>query len=451
MSLWATLQAQASGEEIKQEDIHKATLLIKKMGGAEKLIGFYGRGEILFELNHDQQQSFRWHRCDLVLDDERFKRRALYRLGVLSTLGDTGESIVQDAINTVEKKYGYFDGYTCDEEKTEMHKYVSEKNKEMIDEIRDILDRHGMVLLGWRYLIKYKRAVSAELIQDLYYDSDGLDGKESRVLRAYGPTKEKEIGKYKVTYEVFKRKNNEEIVTNTLTDNYFYAAIGTDVVATWQKLNDEHVRENGNWSSFVGPSGSPFEAVVYSHEHEDQQGEKYKKVWRAYLDSLCEEHGSKIGVFEDNKLGVKYWKAFTVYLNQKDMDILKNDDPDYSSLSKKYKVDIDDYFYECHIHLGIKNPTFSISVIIRLSYFNTKQDEARYDFIEEKCKTQIESLQCKKVEWEKDGCPFQIRVILDADFRDKSDWHRQFEWLYNTLMGLHKIVKPYYEDIRGIK
>lgn len=450
MSIWSDMEDRSSGETVRKEDIHKASLLIKKVGGAEKLSGFYTKDEILFKLSHEQQQSLRWHRFELVLNDERFKRRALYRLGVLSPLGDTGETIVQDAIDKVEKEYGFFDGYTCDEEMPNMHKYVSEKNKKMIDEVRDILDKHGMVLLGWRYLIRYKRAISAELVQDLYYDSDSPDGKGLRVLRPYGTIKEKEIGIYKVTFEYYRKKENEETIIRTSTDDKFYAAIGTDVVATWQKVNDEHVRVNGNWNSFVKPKGlSRGEADIYSFEHEDMQKHKYQVIKRDYYDTLCKGHGCKIGEFEDERLRVKYWDTFTIYLNNKSIDTLKKDDV-FKSFYRFREV-IDGFTYLCKTDIGGKNPTNLIVVEIRLQYIK------HFDFIEEKFKTQLETLQCQEVRWRRggyrDGAEYVsfIDIMLEANFRDKDDWPRQMEWMYNTMMELHKIFKPYYGTIRGIK
>jgi len=451
MSIWSDIQDRSAGITIREEDIHKASLLIKKVGGAEKLSGFYTKDEILFKLNHEQQQSLRWHRCELVLNDERFKRRALYRLGVLSPLGDTGETIVQDAIDKVEKEYGYFDGYTCDEEMPNMHKYVSEKNKKMIDEIRGILDKHGMVLLGWKNLIRYRRAVSAELIKDLYYDSDGSDGNELRVLRSYGAKKDTEIGLYKVTFEWYRKKQNEEIVIKT-KDDKLYAAIGTDVVDTWQKLNDEYVRVNGNWSLFVSPSGTPPGDVdIYSYNDFDIQLDKFKQIKRGYYDTLCKEHQCKIGTHEAAKLSEKYWDDFTVFLTQKDMDIIKNDVT--TTFSQAFKViGIDDFNYVCMIYPGTKTPRNSIAVSIRLDDLDEHdRNLARFEFIEERFKTQIEALHCTEVNWRKEKSISFIDVILDADFWDKSDWPRQMEWMYNTLMGLHKILQPHYGTIRGIK
>lgn len=447
MSIWSDMQERGVGDLIKNEDIHKASLLIKRIGNAEKLSGFYTKDEILFKLNHQQQLSFRWHRCDLVLDDERFKRRALFRFGVLSPLGDTGESVVQDAIDKVEKEYGYFDGYTCDEEKADMHKYVSEKTRKMIDEIRDILDRHGMVLLGWRYLIRYRRAISAELVQDLYYDSP--EGEGLRVLRPYGSIKEKEIGLYKVTFERFKKEQNEEIVLRTQDDN-IYAAIGTDVVSTWQKVNDEHVRVNGNWSRFVSPNGEPWgKADILSYDHQVAQEESFLKIKNDYYNTLCKDHKCKIGEFEDETLRVKYWDAFTIYLNQKSIDTLKTND----NHRKVYRFSegIDGIDYCCRINPDCKNPTNYIVIAIRLD--NIKH----FDFFEEKFKTQIESLQCQEVRWRRggfrDGGEYIsiIDIMLEANFRIKSDWPRQMDWLYNTVMELHKIIKPYYSEIRKIR
>ena len=66
---------------------------------------------------------------------------------------------------------------------------------------------------------------------------------------------------------------------------------------------------------------------------------------------------------------------------------------------------------------------------------------------------QIDALDCKNVEWKrlddkKSSC---VNVKLEADMKDKADWPRQMEWMYKTLMELHKIVKPHYGAIRGIK
>ena len=73
--------------------------------------------------------------------------------------------------------------------------------------------------------------------------------------------------------------------------------------------------------------------------------------------------------------------------------------------------------------------------------------------IESKCKVQIDGLQCKKIEWKRldDKKASYVVVKLEADIRDTSDWSRQFDWMYKTMMELHKIVKPYYGDIRKIK
>lgn len=59
----------------------------------------------------------------------------------------------------------------------------------------------------------------------------------------------------------------------------------------------------------------------------------------------------------------------------------------------------------------------------------------------------------KKIEWKRldDKKASLVNVKLEADMKDKADWPRQMEWMYNTMMELHKIVKPYNGTIRGIK
>ena len=67
--------------------------------------------------------------------------------------------------------------------------------------------------------------------------------------------------------------------------------------------------------------------------------------------------------------------------------------------------------------------------------------------------TLIDALNSKKIEWKRldDKKASLVNVKLEADMKDKADWPRQMEWMYNTMMELHKIVKPYYGTIRGIK
>lgn len=73
--------------------------------------------------------------------------------------------------------------------------------------------------------------------------------------------------------------------------------------------------------------------------------------------------------------------------------------------------------------------------------------------LKKNCKSQIDALDCKKVEWKRldDKKVSYINVKLEADFRDQSDWQRQFDRMYNTMMELHNIIKPHYNSIREIK
>lgn len=73
--------------------------------------------------------------------------------------------------------------------------------------------------------------------------------------------------------------------------------------------------------------------------------------------------------------------------------------------------------------------------------------------LKKNCKSQIDALNCKKVEWKRldDKKVSYINVKLEADFRNQSDWQKQFDCMYNTMMDLHKIIKPHYNSIREIK
>ena len=157
--------------------------------------------------------------------------------------------------------------------------------------------------------------------------------------------------------------------------------------------------------------------------------------------------GSQIKDTEKEKLKLEYWYAFIDYVDLRDQDRLLP-----AMVRSFYRVDFRPYkllgvHYSCTI--SVNN---WIGVQLYLDGNLLEQNKSRYDFIEGKCKSQIDTFNCKMVEWKrrddkKSSC---INIKLDADFKDKSDWQRQIEWMYNTMMELHKIVKPYYGDISGI-
>jgi len=152
------------------------------------------------------------------------------------------------------------------------------------------------------------------------------------------------------------------------------------------------------------------------------------------------------GDTETEKLRMEYWSSFHDYVDKRDLDSLKHTGATTNHWCD-FRVGISGFHYDCI--LTIKN---WIAVQV---YFGgeASQNKARYDFIEGKCKSQIESINCKAVEWKRldDKKASYINVILEADLKDRDDWPRQFECMYNTMMELHKILKPYYGDIRGIK
>ena len=113
-----------------------------------------------------------------------------------------------------------------------------------------------------------------------------------------------------------------------------------------------------------------------------------------------------------------------------------------------FRVGIAGFHYACI--LTVKN---WVGVQIYFGGDKPDQNKARYDLIEEKCKTQVDAINSKKVEWKRldDKKASYVNVKFEADMKDKADWPRQMEWMYNTMMELHKIVKPYYGAIRGIK
>lgn len=153
------------------------------------------------------------------------------------------------------------------------------------------------------------------------------------------------------------------------------------------------------------------------------------------------------GDTETEKLRLDFWRNFHEYAENKGLDAIKHPNATTDHWCD-FRVGISGYHYACI--LTIKN---WIGVQVYLGGDVPAQNKERYDLIEEKCKSQIDAIQSNRIEWKRldDKKASYVNVILEADIRDKSDWPRQFEWMYNTMMQLHKIVKPHYTAIRGIK
>ena len=129
----------------------KCKAVITKIGAAQKISGFYTKDNKLIKLDEAHQQSLRWHEHVFELKDMRFKDtlpgKGWYAV-VLTKKGETGEKVVLDAISQVEKKYGEFDGYTCDDWTLKLGQYVTDKNKKMVSEITDILEHYNLKMAG---------------------------------------------------------------------------------------------------------------------------------------------------------------------------------------------------------------------------------------------------------------------------------------------------------------
>lgn len=153
------------------------------------------------------------------------------------------------------------------------------------------------------------------------------------------------------------------------------------------------------------------------------------------------------GDTETEKLRLEFWSEFHDYVDQRDLDILKHSGATTDHWCD-FRVGIAGFHYSCV--LTVKN---WIGVQVYFGSDKPEQNKDRYDFVEEKCKSLIDDLRCKKVEWKRldDKKASYINVKLQADFRDKSNWQRQFEWMYNTMMAIHNIIKPHYGSIREIK
>ena len=125
--------------------------VITTIGPAKKTGGFYTSDNKPIRLDSVQQQRLRWHEHIFELKDIRFNEKlpgwARYAQ-VLTEKGETGVEIVQDAINQVEKKYGGFDGYTCDDWHLKLDEYVTDKNRKMVAEIWALLEKHNLKMAG---------------------------------------------------------------------------------------------------------------------------------------------------------------------------------------------------------------------------------------------------------------------------------------------------------------
>ena len=153
------------------------------------------------------------------------------------------------------------------------------------------------------------------------------------------------------------------------------------------------------------------------------------------------------GDTDTEKLRMEYWNTFHNFVDKKNLDILKHGNANTDHWCD-FRVGIAGFHYACI--LTVKN---WIGVQVYFGGDKPDRNKARYDLIEEKCKAQIDAISSKKIEWKRldDKKASLVNVKFEADMKDKADWPRQMEWMYNTMMELHKIVKPYYETIRGIK
>lgn len=144
-------------KKIEEERLRRLSLprkckaVITKIGVAQKIGGFYTKDNKLIKLDETHQQSLRWHEHIFELKDMRFKEtlpgKGWYAV-VLTKKGETGEKVLLDAISQVEKKYGGFDGYTCDDWTIKLGPYVTDKNKKMASEITDILEQYNLKMAG---------------------------------------------------------------------------------------------------------------------------------------------------------------------------------------------------------------------------------------------------------------------------------------------------------------
>lgn len=150
---------------------------------------------------------------------------------------------------------------------------------------------------------------------------------------------------------------------------------------------------------------------------------------------------------ETEKLRMEYWTAFLNYVGEKELDILK---PAKATINPEceFRVGIAGFHYTCI--LTVKN---WISIQVNLGSDNPTQNKLRYDLIEKDCKSEIDKLKSKIIEWKRldDKKSSYVNVKQEADIRNKSDWPRQFDWMYKTMMELHKIIKPHYGEIKKIK
>ena len=209
-----------------------------------------------------------------------------------------------------------------------------------------------------------RKAVSAEFSQLIYYGEDGKCmemWKDKKRYRREGECAERFIALYDVTYEETFTNDEGEIETVICVDEDFRALKGADVVAEWQKVNDDFVREHGEWMYYRGDDGKRDVRKM------NEQYMKYDFVRRKYNAKLKEEHGCSMKCFQNALETVVDGKKVYFYTNSRGatveiVEVRPNTFEDGFYYTTGCTVDID---------VNIYNDDFSVKIPRTLSDVDT--------------------------------------------------------------------------------
>ena len=200
-----------------------------------------------------------------------------------------------------------------------------------------------------------RTALSAEFSQCIYYNEEGRCREKWRDefrYRREGKYTERFIALYDVTYQETYTDADGKVRTETCEDCNFRALKGEDVVAAWQKLNDDFVMAHGEWK-------------IYRDDEGKRDEEKMREQYIAYLDARREynirlkgEHGCKVKCFQDAMETVVDGKELHFYVNRNGatieiVDVRPNTFEDGFFYDTGCTVDID---------INIYNDDFSVKI-----------------------------------------------------------------------------------------
>lgn len=132
----------------------------------------------------------------------------------------------------------------------------------------------------------------------------------------------------------------------------------------------------------------------------------------------------------------EYWEKFLEYADKNSKYISQK----HTTANARTWMNINADYSKCKICLTMSIQKKQIKAMI---YFNNKDKDEfeRFKLYEDDINQRFDN-RLEWITWKKD-CT--IRLIENADFLDKSDWDRQFQWLCDSSEKLKKVIDEYKE------